>query len=162
MIIGPALALACGLVANLLLRMITISLKTLSTVAATVMLHQAAPEENGRGSFSPEAPLNAEQLLREFSAYCAVAVPPPMWPPVYRCQPSKEGMTSEFERRVWSRQRPYDYAVQSDLQNQQIIQLTIGIGGSSAAQLRVTIHSALQPASTTPVEVQKPCLWNFG
>jgi len=41
MIIGPALALACGLVANLLLRMITISLKTLSTVAATVMLHQA-------------------------------------------------------------------------------------------------------------------------
>jgi len=56
-----------------------------------------------------------------------------MWPPVYRCQPSKEGMTSEFERRVWSRQRPYDYAVQSDLQNQQIIQLTIGIGGSSAA-----------------------------
>ena len=57
----------------------------------------------------------------------------------------EEGMTSEFERRVWSRQRPYDYAVQSDLQNQQIIQLTIGIGGSSAAQLRVTIHSALQP-----------------
>jgi len=113
--------------------MITISLKNLSTVAATVMFHQAAPEENGRGSFSPEAPLNAEQLLREFSAYCAVAVPPPMWPPVYRCQPSKEGMTSEFERRVWSRQRPYDYAVQSDLQNQQIIQLTIGIGGSSAA-----------------------------
>jgi len=54
-------------------------------------------------------------------------------------------MTSEFERRVWSRQRPYDYAVQSDLQNQQIIQLTIGIGGSSAAQIRVTIHSALQP-----------------
>ena len=81
MIIGPALALACGLVANLLVRMITISLKTLSTVAATVMLHQAAPEENGRGSFSPEAPLNAEQLLREFSAYCAVAVSPPMWPP---------------------------------------------------------------------------------
>jgi hypothetical protein len=34
--------------------------------------------------------------------------------------------------------------VQSDLQNQQIIQLTIGIGGSSAAQLRVTIHSALR------------------
>ena len=80
MIIGAALALACGLAANLLLRMITISLKTLSTVAATVMLHQAAPEENGRDSFSPEAPLNTEQLLREFSAYNGVAVSPPMWP----------------------------------------------------------------------------------
>src|SRR5213596_2474419 len=87
-------------------------------------------------------------------------VPPPMWPPVYRCQPSKQGMTSEFERRVWSRQRPYDYAVQSDLQNQQIIQLTIGIGGSSAAQLCITIHSALQPASTTPDPTKNPRLRN--
>ena len=73
-----------------------------------------------------------------------------------------KGTTSEFERRVCGRQRPYDYAVQPDLQNQQIIQLTIGIRGSSAAQFCVTIHSALQPASTTPVEVQKPCLWNSG
>ena len=92
MIIGAALALACGPAANLLLRMITIRLKTLSTVAATVMLHQTAPEEL-----------------------------------------SMKGTTSEFERRVCGRQRPYDYAVQSDLQNQQIIQLTIGIRGSSAA-----------------------------
>src|SRR5204863_7596332 len=99
----------------------------------------------GRGSFSPEAPLNAEQLLRELSAYCAVAVSPPMWPPVYRCQPSKEVMTSVFVRRVWSRQRPYDYAVQSDLQNQQIIHLTIGLGGFSAAQHRVPLLSAFQP-----------------
>ena len=76
MIIGAALALACGLVANLLLRMITIRLKILSTVAATVMLHQMAPEEL-----------------------------------------SMKGTTSEFERRVCGRQRPYDYAVQSDLQN---------------------------------------------
>ena len=36
-----------------------------------------------------------------------------------------KGTTSEFERRVCGRQRPYDYAVQPDLQNQQIIQLTI-------------------------------------
>ena len=48
MIIGAALALACGPAANLLLRMITIRLKTLSTVAATVMLHQTAPEELSR------------------------------------------------------------------------------------------------------------------
>jgi len=90
MIIGAALVLARGLVANSLLRMITISLKTLSTVAATVMLHQAAPEENGRDSFSPEAPSNAEQLLKEFSAYSAVAVFPPMWPPCLS-QPAFDG-----------------------------------------------------------------------
>jgi len=78
MIIVAALALACGLAANLLVRMIPIRLKTLSTVAATVMLHQAAPEENGRDSFSLEAPLNAEQPLREFSAYSALAASPPM------------------------------------------------------------------------------------
>jgi hypothetical protein len=48
MIIGAALALTCGPAANLLLRMITIRLKTLSTVAATVMLHQTAPEELSR------------------------------------------------------------------------------------------------------------------
>jgi hypothetical protein len=79
MIIGAALALTCGLAANLLVRMIPIRLKTLSTVAATVMLHQAAPEENGRDSFSLEAPLNAEQPLREFSAHSAVvAASPPM------------------------------------------------------------------------------------
>jgi hypothetical protein len=72
MIIGAALALACRLVANLLVRMIPIRLKTLSTVAAAVMLHQAAPE-NGGSSFSPEAPLNAEQLRTKFSAFSAVA-----------------------------------------------------------------------------------------
>ena len=48
MIIGAALALACGLVANLLLRMIAVGLKSLPTVAATVMLHQTAPEELSR------------------------------------------------------------------------------------------------------------------
>jgi hypothetical protein len=48
MIIGAALALACGPAANLLLRMVTIRLKTLSTVAATVMLHQTAPKELSR------------------------------------------------------------------------------------------------------------------
>jgi hypothetical protein len=93
MIIGAALALACGLVADLLLRMITIRLKSLSTVAAAVLLHQAAPEENGKDSFSLEAPLNPAQPLRD------------------RCQLSTEGMTSEFERRIWGPQRPHDYAV---------------------------------------------------
>ena len=73
-----------------------------------------------------------------------------------------KGTTSEFERRVCGRQRPYDYAVQPDLQNQQIIQLTIGIRGSSAAQFCVTIHSALQPASMTPDPTKNPCLRNFG
>jgi hypothetical protein len=58
MIIGAALALACGAAANLLLRMIRVRLKGLLTVTATAILHQAAPEENGRGSFSLEAPLD--------------------------------------------------------------------------------------------------------
>jgi hypothetical protein len=39
MIIRAALALACRLVANLLARMITVRLKSLPTVAATVMFH---------------------------------------------------------------------------------------------------------------------------
>jgi hypothetical protein len=58
MIVGAALPLACGLVANLLLRMITVRLKNLpavTTPATPAVLHQSAPEENGRGSFSLEA-----------------------------------------------------------------------------------------------------------
>jgi hypothetical protein len=51
MIIAAALVLACGLTANLLLRMIRDRLKYLPTVPATT-IHQAAPDENGRGSFS--------------------------------------------------------------------------------------------------------------
>jgi len=58
MIIAAALALACRLSANPLLRMIRVRLKGLLTVTATALLHQAAPEKNGRGSFSLEAPLN--------------------------------------------------------------------------------------------------------
>ena len=52
MIIAAALALACGVAANLLLRMIRGRLKDLPAVPATTILHQAAPDENGRGSFS--------------------------------------------------------------------------------------------------------------
>jgi hypothetical protein len=96
MIIRAALALACGLIANLLLRMITVRLKSLPTVAATVMLHQAAPE-NGRDSFPLEAPLNLERLAKAFSAYSAVAASPPMWLLVSRCQLRRR---AEFERRV--------------------------------------------------------------
>jgi hypothetical protein len=55
MIIATALALACRLSANPLLGMIRGRLKNLLTVGAAVILHQAAPEENGRGSFSLEA-----------------------------------------------------------------------------------------------------------
>lgn len=57
MVIGAALPLACRLVANLLLRMITVRLKSLPTVTTTVALHPAAPKENGSDSFSLEAPL---------------------------------------------------------------------------------------------------------
>jgi hypothetical protein len=39
-----------------LLRMIEVRLKDLLTVTATAILHQAAPKENGRSSFSLEAP----------------------------------------------------------------------------------------------------------
>src|SRR5712692_4559096 len=55
MIIGAAFTLASGPVAHLLLRMITIRLKDLATVAAAPMLHWATPEKNGRDSFSLEA-----------------------------------------------------------------------------------------------------------
>jgi hypothetical protein len=55
-IIGAALALAGRLIAHLLLRMVRRRLKSLLTVAATAVPHQAAPEENGRGSFSLGAP----------------------------------------------------------------------------------------------------------
>ena len=47
MIIAAALALACGLAANPLLRMIRSRLKDLLTVTATAIIHQAAPGENG-------------------------------------------------------------------------------------------------------------------
>src|SRR6266576_10059 len=58
MIIVTALALACRLSANPLLRMIGGRPKNLLTVGAAVILHQATPQENGRCSFSLEAPLN--------------------------------------------------------------------------------------------------------
>ena len=60
MIIGAALALACRLAANPLLWMIRVRLKNLLTVGAAVIPHQAAPEENGRSSFSLEAPFGPE------------------------------------------------------------------------------------------------------
>jgi hypothetical protein len=50
-IIGAASALTCGLIANRLLRMITVGLKDLPAVKATA-IHWAAPEKNERGSFS--------------------------------------------------------------------------------------------------------------
>jgi hypothetical protein len=69
MIIGAALALACRLAANPLLWMIRVRLKTLLTVGAAVILHQAAPEENGRSSFSLEAPLNLDASAKKVNAY---------------------------------------------------------------------------------------------
>jgi hypothetical protein len=59
MIIAAALALACGVTANLLLRMIRGRLKSLPTIPETNILHQAAPDQNGRGSFSLEAPFRS-------------------------------------------------------------------------------------------------------
>ena len=61
MIIATALALACRLSANPLLRMIGGRSKNLLTVGAAVILHQATPQENGRCSFSLEAPLNLKR-----------------------------------------------------------------------------------------------------
>src|SRR5205807_2118437 len=57
---------------------------------------------------------------------------------------------------------PHDYVCNRRLRNQRIFQEEIEIAGNSAAQLRVTIFPALQPDSTTPVEVQKPCFSNCG
>jgi hypothetical protein len=98
MVIGAALPLACRLVANLLLRMITVRLKSLPTVTATVALHPAAPKENGSDSFSLEAPLPTRSS-QSTAAGC------------FSLPASTAGVTSEFERRVRALQRPYDYAV---------------------------------------------------
>jgi hypothetical protein len=59
MIIAAALVLACGVTANLLLRMIRGRLKDLPTIPATTILHQAAPDENGKDSFSLEPPFRS-------------------------------------------------------------------------------------------------------
>jgi hypothetical protein len=56
MIITLALALACGLVADCLLRMIGRGLKDLLTVTATEIFHQAAPST--LEVFSRETPLD--------------------------------------------------------------------------------------------------------
>jgi hypothetical protein len=65
MIIAAALVQAYGVTANLLLRMIRGRLKDLPTELATTILHQAAPDENGRGSFSPEAPFRRHDYAVE-------------------------------------------------------------------------------------------------
>jgi hypothetical protein len=75
-IIAAALALAGEVTANQLLRMITVRPKDLPTVAATAILHQAAPDENGRGSFSPEAPLKLDAATQKphiKTNYCFVS-----------------------------------------------------------------------------------------
>jgi hypothetical protein len=59
MIITAALVLACGVTANLLLRMIRGKLKDLPTIPATTILHQAAPDENGKDSFSLGPPFRS-------------------------------------------------------------------------------------------------------
>ena len=69
MIIAAALALARGVGANLLLRMITVRLKDFATVAATAILHPAAPGDNERDSFSLDAPLNVNRAHQEIQHY---------------------------------------------------------------------------------------------
>jgi hypothetical protein len=64
-IIAAALVLACGVTANQLLRMIRGRLKDLPTVSPTTILHQEAPDENGRGSFSSEAPFRRHDYAVE-------------------------------------------------------------------------------------------------
>lgn len=66
MIIAAALPLACGMTANLLLRMIRGGLKDLPTVPAMTILHQKAPEENGRVSFSLEVPFRPHAYAVQF------------------------------------------------------------------------------------------------
>jgi hypothetical protein len=105
MIIGAALALACRLIANLLLRMITVRLKRLPTVAAMVKLHQAAPEENGEDSFSLEALLNLKQPASPVAAF------PLIWLLSFRCFSLPASMESEFQRRVAGPTKTHHYAV---------------------------------------------------
>ena len=66
MIIAAALALACGVTANLLLRMIRGRLQDLPTVPATTTLHHAAPDENGKSSFSLEAPFRRHDYAVQY------------------------------------------------------------------------------------------------
>ena len=106
MIIGAALALARRLAANPLLWMIRVRLKNLLTVGAAVILHQASPEENGRSSFSLEAPLNLNASAKKLNAYrnyrgfhrvssrcgcCCFSLP------------STDSTASSFDRSIWPR-----------------------------------------------------------
>jgi hypothetical protein len=68
MIVAAALALACGLAANPLLRMIRDRLKDLLAVTATAIIHQAAPGENGGFILSGSA-IRPESASQKFSAY---------------------------------------------------------------------------------------------
>jgi len=77
---------------------IAVRLESLPAVAATAILHQAAPRKNGRDSFSAKTPF-----------------------------------------------KPGHYAVLSDPQNWRIIPADNRIPDRRAEQLRVTIHTALQP-----------------
>src|SRR5215469_1527519 len=64
-IIAAALVLAYGVTANLLPRMIRGRLKDLPTEPATTILHQAAPHENGKGSFSLEGLFSSHDYAGE-------------------------------------------------------------------------------------------------
>jgi hypothetical protein len=68
-IIPAALPLARGLAANQLLRMIWCRLKDLLTVRAATIIHQAAPDQNARGSFCPEPLLNSNPPPQKITAY---------------------------------------------------------------------------------------------
>ena len=114
MIIGAALALACGLVADPLLRMIRIGLKGLLTVAAKAIVHQAAPGENGRrlilsgSAIKPEhASQNSAHIETsiEFSAHI-----PRRWGCRCFLLPSADGLTSASTG-VWAPVWGHDYAV---------------------------------------------------
>ena len=67
MIIGAALALACGAAANLLLRMIRVRPERLADSNGNGDPSSDGSKENGKGSFSLEAPLNLNTSAQEFS-----------------------------------------------------------------------------------------------
>ena len=100
MIIRAALALAGRLGANLFLRMITVRLKGLLTVTATAILHQAAPEENGKVHSlwkHPETRTRQEKISAETIEFL---------PQLCRwgccLSPSTDSMTSLFDPHVRS------------------------------------------------------------
>lgn len=106
------MALARGPVADLLLWMITVRLKRLPTVPAAAMLHQAAPDENERSSFSRGAPLNLDAPAQKLTAYRTIELLHRRLRELFVFFAAADRKSAvHLDRNVWSAERRQHYAV---------------------------------------------------